>query len=190
MQQTNKTDNDRLIRKLVLIVIGMFGFGFAMVPIYDVLCEVTGLNGKTNTVGVSGENLRVDEQRTVTVEFIGITNKGMPWEFKAEKRRITVHPGEVKLANYYARNESINDLVGQAVPSVSPGQAATHFNKIECFCFNRQPLAAGSETLMPLTFYIDKDLPDDIDTVTLTYTMFDVTDATAVEASQSSQTGE
>ena len=95
-----------------------------------------------------------------------------------------------KWTGEWLKNESINDLVGQAVPSVSPGQAATHFNKIECFCFNRQPLAAGSETLMPLTFYIDKDLPDDIDTVTLTYTMFDVTDATAVEASQSSQTGE
>ncbi|MFT5161978.1 MAG: cytochrome c oxidase assembly protein subunit 11 [Alteromonadaceae bacterium] len=190
MQQTNKPDNGKLTRRLVMIAIGMFGFGFALVPIYDVFCEVTGLNGKTNTTAASAQNIRVNKERTVTVEFIGITNKNMPWQFKPEKRRIQVHPGEVKLANFYAKNESGRDLIGQAVPSVSPGMAATHFNKIECFCFNRQPLAAGAETLMPLTFYVDVDLPLDIDTLTLSYTMYDVTDPVGESTSQTSHTGE
>jgi cytochrome c oxidase assembly protein subunit 11 len=190
MPQTENSANKPLIRRLVMIAIGMFGFGFAMVPIYDILCEVTGLNGKTNSVGVSAENIRINKQRIVTIEFIGITNKNMPWQFKPEKRRIEVHPGEVKLANFYAKNESLNDLIGQAVPSVSPGQAAAYFNKIECFCFNRQPLAGGAETLMPLTFYVDADLPEDIETLTLSYTMYDVTASVDDASSQHSQTGE
>lgn len=190
MQQVDRPDNNKLIRKLVLIVIGMFGFGFALVPLYDVFCDITGLNGKTSNTAASAKNIKVDKQRTVTVEFLGITNKNMPWEFKPQNRRIEVHPGEVKLVHFYAKNESINNLVGQAVPSVSPGLAAGYFNKIECFCFNRQPLAAGTETLMPLTFYVDVDLPADIDTLTLSYTMYDVTAAVGFESPHSSQTGE
>ena len=190
MQQSTQAKNNKLVKKLVVIVIGMFGFGFALVPLYDILCEVTGLNGKTNTIAASTENIRQNKSRTVTVEFMAITNKSMPWQFKPVERRIEVYPGEVKLVNFYAKNESINDLVGQAVPSVSPGRGASYFNKIECFCFNRQPLKAGAETLMPLTFYIDADLPEDINTLTLSYTMYDVTASVAGESSQSSQTGE
>lgn len=190
MQQTNTTGNNRLIKKLVMIVIGMFGFGFALVPLYDIMCEVTGLNGKTNSEGVSAKNVAIDEQRTVTVEFIGRPNKDMPWDFGPVERRITVHPGEVKLVNFYAKSESSKDMVGQAVPSVSPGLAAAHFNKIECFCFNRQPLAAGAETLMPLTFYVDADLPEDIETLTLSYTMYDITDTVPSETASSTHTGE
>lgn len=187
---TQKPDHSKLVKKLVVIVIGMFGFGFALVPLYDVFCDITGLNGKTNTEAVSAENISVNKSRTVTIEFIGITNKSMPWQFKPVNKRVEVYPGEVKLINFYAKNESINDLVGQAVPSVSPGQAASYFNKIECFCFNRQPLAAGAETLMPLTFYVDEDLPHDINTLTLSYTMYDVTASMPASASKSTQTGE
>jgi cytochrome c oxidase assembly protein subunit 11 len=188
MQQNTQDANIKLIKKLVFVVIGMFGFGFALVPLYDILCEVTGLNGKTNTVAASAENISVNKDRVITVEFIATTNKGIPWDFGPVEKKIQVHPGEVKLVNYFAKNNSINDIVGQAVPSVAPSQAASYFNKIECFCFNHQPLGGGEETLMPLTFYIDEDLPRDINTLTLSYTLYDVTEA--VGASQSSQTGE
>ncbi|MFT4925726.1 MAG: cytochrome c oxidase assembly protein subunit 11 [Phenylobacterium sp.] len=192
MQQSTRTipNHTKLIRKLVLMAIGMFGFGFALVPLYDILCEVTGLNGKPSNTAASAINITENKQRTVTVEFLGITNKNMPWQFKPQNRRIEVYPGEVKLVHFYAKNESAKDLVGQAVPSVSPGLGAAYFNKIECFCFNRQPLAAGKETLMPLTFYVDADLPNDIETLTLSYTMYDVTAAVNAESAPSSQTGE
>lgn len=189
-QQTTQSKNTKLVKKLVLIVIGMFGFGFALVPLYDVFCDITGLNGKTNTEAASAENISVNKSRQLNVQFIAIKNKDMSWQFKPVEKTVTVYPGEVKLVNFYAKNESINDTVGQAVPSVSPGQAASYFNKIECFCFNRQPLKAGEETLMPLTFYIDEDLPHDIETLTLSYTMYDITDAVAGETQQASQTGE
>jgi len=188
MQQTNQPDHSKLIKKLVLVVIGMFGFGFALVPLYDIFCDITGLNGKTNTEAASTENISVDKSRTVTVEFLAIKNKRMPWQFKPVEKRVEVHPGEVNLIHFFAKNESAQYTVGQAVPSVSPGQAARYFNKIECFCFNRQPLDAGAETLMPLTFYIDKDLPADIEVVSLSYTMYDVT--TPADNAQSNQTGE
>ncbi len=188
MQQST-TNHSALIKKLVVIVIGMFGFGFALVPLYDVFCEVTGLNGKTATEAVSGENVRINKERLVTVEFMSRTNQDMPWEFRPEQRRIQVHPGEVKLVNFYAKNNSAKDTVGQAVPSVAPGLAAQYFNKIECFCFNRQPLEAGKEAKMPLTFYVDVDLPEDISTLTLSYTMFDITEAASSESTATS-TGE
>ena len=188
-QQPNGQDaNTKLIKKLAVVIIGMFGFGFALVPLYDILCEVTGLNGKTNTEAVSAENISVNKSRTINIEFIANTNKNMPWEFRPVEKRIQVHPGEVKLTNFYAKNNSIKPTVGQAVPSVSPGRGATYFNKVECFCFNRQPLEAGADVMMPLTFYIDEDLPKDIKTLTLSYTLYDVTEA--MGASQSSQTGE
>jgi cytochrome c oxidase assembly protein subunit 11 len=190
MQQSTKPDNSALIKKLVLIVIGMFGFGFALVPLYDVFCDITGLNGKTNATAASTENISENKSRTINIQFLAITNKNMPWQFKPVESQVQVYPGEVKLVNFYAQNNSIKDLVGQAVPSVSPGQAASYFNKIECFCFNRQPLKAGANTLMPLTFYVDEDLPLDIETLTLSYTMYDVTSAEATAASQSSLTGE
>lgn len=182
------SENSKLVQKLVVVVIGMFGFGFALVPLYDILCEVTGLNGKTNTIAASADNVQVNPSRVVTVEFIANTNKNMPWQFKPVEKRIKVHPGEVKLVNFYAKNDSYKPTVGQAVPSVSPGQAASYFNKIECFCFNRQPLEAGADTLMPLTFYVDEDLPRDINTLTLSYTLYDVTEPNGT--SSSSQTGE
>jgi cytochrome c oxidase assembly protein subunit 11 len=190
MQQSTNPTHGKLVKRLVVIVIGMFGFGFALVPLYDILCDITGLNGKTSNTAASGENIRQNKSRTITVEFLGITNKNMPWQFKPVIRRVEVFPGEVKLVNFYAMNESGNDLVGQAVPSVFPGQAASYFNKIECFCFNRQPLKAGAETLMPLTFYVDADLPQDINTLTLSYTMYDVTESVTGSSQQQSQTGE
>ncbi|TWX58574.1 cytochrome c oxidase assembly protein [Colwellia hornerae] len=170
------TKNNQVIKKLVLIVFGMFGFGFALVPLYDVFCDITGLNGKTSTTAAAVYNVeQIDTKRIVTVQFISRTAQGIPWQFEPMVREIKVHPGEMKLVKFYAKNESTRDIIGQAVPSVSPGLAAAYFQKIECFCFTQQPLKANEEVEMALQFYVDPELPEDISTLTLSYTLYDVT---------------
>ncbi|WP_114324992.1 cytochrome c oxidase assembly protein [Candidatus Colwellia aromaticivorans] len=173
-QKTDKPNNGKVIKKLVLVVFAMFGFGFALVPLYDVFCDITGLNGKTNDVGVAYENEGIDTSRTVKIQFITRMAKGIPWKFEPIINEILVHPGEVKFVNFYAKNKSKRDIVGQAVPSVSPGLAAGYFQKIECFCFTQQPLQAGEEVEMGLQFYVDIDLPSEINTLTLSYTLYDI----------------
>ena len=166
----------KTVIKLVAVVIGMFGFGFALVPLYDVFCEITGINGKTSDVAATYENVVVDKGRWVNVEFITRTNSGMPWEFKSQTKRVRVNPGEMHQVDFYAHNTSSKDIVGQAVPSVSPGTAAIYLNKTECFCFDQQPLKAGEEVIMPMRFYVDPALPEDITYFTLQYTLYDVTE--------------
>ena len=165
----------KTVKKLMLIVFGMFGFGFAMVPLYDVFCDITGLNGKTSNVAASYKAASIDTERTITVQFLTRTAKGIPWRFEPMINEVKVHPGERKIVKFYAKNESVSDIVGQAVPSVSPGRAAIYFQKIECFCFNNQPLKASEDVEMGLQFYIDLDLPDDVSTITLSYTLYDIT---------------
>ena len=176
-QSTNKSTNRNkaVIKKLVLVVFAMFGFGFALVPLYDVFCDITGLNGKTNETAVTYVDEGVDTSRTVTVQFITRTAKGIPWKFEPMINEVKVHPGEMKFVNFYAKNNASIDIVGQAVPSVSPGLAASYFQKIECFCFTQQPLKAGEEVEMGLQFYVDLDLPKEINTLTLSYTLYDIT---------------
>ena len=169
--------NRRLVKRLLLIAVAMFGFGFAMVPIYDVLCQVTGLNGKTGGRVAAVESAAVDETRTVTVEFVASLNVGAPWEFAPRVSRMQVHPGQYYQTYYFARNLTSHPLVAQAVPSVTPGLAARHFQKIECFCFTRQKFQPGEGREMPVTFRIDSDLPPDVHTVTLSYTFFRLDDA-------------
>jgi len=173
----NKSNN-KVIKKLMLLVFGMFGFGFALVPLYDVFCDITGLNGKTNGTAVAYAADGIDTSRMVTVQFITRTAKGIPWQFKPVINEVKVHPGEMKFVNFYAKNEAAHDIVGQAVPSVSPGLAAAYFQKIECFCFTQQPLKAGEEVEMGLQFYVDLELPKDITTLTLSYTLYDITGST------------
>ena len=124
-------NNKKVLSKLMLIVFGMFGFGFALVPLYDVFCDITGLNGKTNESAATYSADGVDTSRTVNVQFISRTAQGMPWKFEPMEREVTVHPGEMKFIKFYAKNESTRNIVGQAVPSVSPGLAAAYFQKIE-----------------------------------------------------------
>lgn len=169
------TNNSRTVKKLLLIVVGMFGFGFALVPLYDVFCDITGLNGKTNTSAVTYTADGIDKSRTIKVQFITRNAQGVPWKFEPIMNEINVHPGEVKFVNFYAKNLSSKDIIGQAVPSVSPGQGANYFNKIECFCFTQQPLKAGEDVEMGLQFYVDLELPDEIKTLTLSYTLYDIT---------------
>ena len=170
------SNNNKTVKKLLLVVIAMFGFGFALVPLYDVFCDITGLNGKTNSTAVAYTASSVDESRTVRVQFITRNAKGIPWKFEPVVNEIDVHPGEMKLVSFYAKNNALHDIIGQAVPSVSPGLAANYFHKIECFCFTQQPLAAGTEVEMSLQFYVDLELPADIKTLTLSYTLYDITE--------------
>ena len=152
----------------------MFGFGYLMVPIYEVFCDLTGLNGKTGRLSEpQAEYLTVDTERWVTVEFIAQTNRNAEWEFAPERASMRVRPGLTYAMTY--RAENLRDLaaVAQAVPSVAPSKAASHFKKISCFCFEQQPFEALEDKRMPLVFVVEPDLPGEVDTVTLAYTLFD-----------------
>lgn len=179
-----------LTLKLLLVCLGMFGFGFALVPLYDVFCDITGINGKPSAEAATAESAIIDVSREVVVEFLARPNKDMPWVFQPEIKRMVVHPGEIHQVNYLAQNPTGRNIVGQAVPSVSPGQAALFFHKIECFCFTQQRLASGKDMLMPLQFYVDPALPAQFSTITLSYTLYDVTSAWTDDTGSASQSGE
>lgn len=176
-EQASINATRRTVKRAALVVFGMFFFGFALVPIYDVFCEVTGLNGKTNSDAFVPAAELVDSSRTVTVQFIATNNEGMPWEFRPDVFSVKVHPGEQVNTTFFARNPRGQRMVAQAVPSVSPGRAASYFLKTECFCFNRQELEPGQAIDMPLSFIVDRDVPANVNTITLSYTLFDVTDS-------------
>jgi cytochrome c oxidase assembly protein subunit 11 len=169
-------NNAKTVKKLLLVVVVMFGFGFALVPLYDVFCDITGLNGKTNTSAATYKAGSIDKSRTIKVQFITRNAKGIPWQFEPIINEMEVHPGEMKMVSFYAKNDARHDIVGQAVPSVSPGIAANYFHKIECFCFNHQPLKSSEDIEMPLQFYVDLAIPKEIKTLTLSYTLYDVTE--------------
>ncbi len=165
--------NARVIRWCLAGVVGMFAFGFALVPLYDVFCDITGINGKTSGRYESTEASAVDMNRTVKVQFLAQNGPDMPWVFRPVSRSVEVHPGEATTVNFYAENPTDRDMVGQAVPSLSPSEGTLYFHKTECFCFNQQPLAAGQNTKMPLVFIVDQDLPSHITKLTLSYTLYD-----------------
>ena len=173
-EQTNneQPDNRRVITRLSLIVVGMFGFGFALVPLYNVFCDLTGLNGRTANEAVAAESFKIDKQRNIKVEFVASLNANMPWEFKPVQDTVTVHPGQPMKVEYVARNNTDSDIVGQAVPSVTPGLAAKYFQKTECFCFTEQILKAGEEKIMPVIFVVDPSISDELNEITLSYTFF------------------
>ncbi len=171
-QDDKQQDNKKVIRNLLFAVVGMFGFGFALVPLYDVFCDITGINGKTGEQYVSDAPVQIDTSREIKVEFLANLNDGMPWEFEPLTRSVRVHPGEASRIEYVARNKTDRDIVGQAIPSVSPGIAAAHFQKTECFCFTEQVLKAGEEKIMPVVFMIDPSIDEDVHEVTLSYTFF------------------
>jgi cytochrome c oxidase assembly protein subunit 11 len=176
-------DHRRLVLKLLAIVAAASVFGFALVPLYDVLCEATGFNGKTRSaIGAGGLNAsavaappsRIDRSRIVTVEFTGTVMPGLPWEMRPLTNSLDLHPGELQQAKFLVHNRSTETIVGQAVPSVSPGQAAQHFEKLDCFCFQQQTLAPGETREMPLTFIVKPEIDADIRTVTLAYAFFNI----------------
>lgn len=170
-----QTNHGPLLKKLALAIVLMFGFGFALVPLYDVFCRITGLNGKTAQQPANTEHMQIDSKRIIQVEFLTHADTQMPWQFTQEIDRVQVRPGEVRMVNFRVFNPTDRNMAGQAVPSVSPGQAAAYFKKVECFCFQHQELKAGESMSMPLKFYIDPALPDDIHTITLSYSLYDIT---------------
>jgi len=165
--------NRRSALRLAAVTLVMFGFGFALVPLYDVFCEITGLNGKTGRVEAAAVEQNADLSRTVTVEFVSSVNGVLGWEFVPEVTRMKIHPGRIYEANFSATNRTSHPSTGQAVPSVSPSTAARYFNKTECFCFTRQELGVGEHRRMPVRFVVDRDLPEQVHTITLSYTFFD-----------------
>jgi len=167
----------RSVWELALLTAAMFGFGFAMVPMYNALCELTGLNGRDKGMQlVSSVQEQPDLSREVTVQFLTVVNGGQEWLFKPAVSEMKVHPGQLYTVSFTAENQLDQDVVGQAVPAVTPGKAAKHLKKTECFCFNQQPFKAREAKNMPVRFMLDPELPADVHTVTLSYTFFDVTE--------------
>jgi cytochrome c oxidase assembly protein subunit 11 len=163
----------KLLRKLLLVCALMFGFSFALIPMYTVFCKLTGINGKTSNSAAVAATI-IDQQREIQVEFLAKSDRSIPWLFAPETPRVSVHPGEIKVVNFRVENLAEEYMVGQAVPSVSPGEAAQYFKKMECFCFTQQHLQAKESKLMRLQFYIDPALPKELHTITLSYTLYKV----------------
>lgn len=175
-QKDSKLNTKRTTIKLLSVVVGMFAFGFALVPLYDAICEVTGLNGKTNGQYVVDQVERIDENRIVKIQFLTSNNANMSWDFRPETRSLEVQPGKLNATSFFVRNPANSTITAQAIPSVTPYRAAQYLHKTECFCFGQQELASGESLDMPLRFIIDADLPKDIDTLTLSYTLYDITE--------------
>lgn len=165
--------NKNRLRLLFGVPFIMFGFGFAMVPFYNVLCRNLGINGKTAEQAAS-RSAGIDRSRSIRIEFITQTNEYLPYEFFPRIKHITLHPGENILIYFEAKNQSNRTLTIQAIPSVSPGSAAKYLRKTECFCFTQQTFKGGEHRVMPVLFHIDPKLPPEIHTVTLAYTLFKV----------------
>ncbi len=167
--------NRIMLKKLLVVALGMFGFGFALVPFYNMICEVAGLRTlwQPGQVEATTANTQVDLTRMVTVEFDSNTRK-LPWTFKPHASSVQVHPGELTQMVYEVRNTLDEPVTGQAVPSYGPRLAAQYFRKLQCFCFTQQTLAAGEARQMPVVFVIDPNLPKDVNTITLSYTFFRV----------------
>jgi cytochrome c oxidase assembly protein subunit 11 len=168
-----------MVGKLAVITVVMFAFGYALVPMYKAICEMTGINilalGDRNIPGAQATtpaNTQIDASRTITVEFD--TNSSGPWDFKPAVRSIQVHPGELATVMYEFQNVQNHRMAAQAIPSYAPKQAAAHFNKLECFCFNQYTLEAGEKKQWPVAFVIDPKLSKDVSTITLSYTFFEV----------------
>ena len=174
-----KRENTRMVSKLAVIAVGMFAFGYALVPLYKTICEMTGINvlalsdkltsGQKTTLPA---NTQVDTTRTITVEFDA--NSRGPWDFKPALRSLQVHPGELATVMYEFQNIQNRRMSAQAIPSYAPQQAAAHFNKLECFCFNQYTLEPGEKKNWPVAFVIDPKLSRDVKTITLSYTFFEV----------------
>lgn len=174
-----RRENFKMVGKLCVITLGMFAFGYALVPIYRAICEATGINilslSERQVPGVKSQlpaNTQVDRSRTITVEF-DVNSRG-PWYFKPAVRSLQVHPGELNTVLYEFQNIQNRTMAAQAIPSYAPKQATAHFNKLECFCFTQYTLAPGERKEWPVAFVIDPRLPKDVTTITLSYTFFEV----------------
>ncbi len=182
MSLTLRLDNLRMLRKLAIVAVGMFGFGYALVPMYKAICEITGVNilalgekelpGSSNARLTEIKNTQIDATRTITVEFDANTRG--PWHFKPMQNSVQVHPGELTTVMYEFQNVQDRTMSAQAIPSYAPHEAAAYFNKVECFCFNQYTLAPGEKKQWPVVFVVDSKLSKNVNTITLSYTFFEV----------------
>ncbi|MEX0730304.1 MAG: cytochrome c oxidase assembly protein [Aquisalimonadaceae bacterium] len=181
-EQTTQLRTQRTVTRLLLVAVAMFAFGFALVPMYQVICEITGFNGfVSGNAAQAPVSAGSNTDRTVTVEFVATVNESRPWTFRPRQTRMEVKPGELYTAYFYAENMRDRDTVSQIVPSVAPGTAGRHFHKTECFCFTEQAFEGGQGREMPVTFYVDPALPERTTTLTLSYTLFDLGDGDVPE---------
>ncbi len=178
MNEQLQKKNKKLASRLALVVVAMFGFGYALVPLYDVLCDITGINGKTGEQISEETQYQVDTSRDLTIEFVTALNESTPMIFYSVTKKMKIHPGKYYTVNFVAENKTDKEMVAQAIPSVSPGLAAEYLKKTECFCFSQQTFKPHEKKTMPVRFVIDPKLPERYKTITLAYTFFDNTDRT------------
>ena len=179
----------KTIRTLCFAVLGMFTFSFALVPLYNVFCEVTGLNGKIELRATNDTNIEIDNGRDVSIQFVSHNNEEMPWTFEPSEDNIKIKTGKYHTATFYVKNPTNRTMIAQAIPSVAPSNAASHLKKLECFCFEQQELAPGEDALLPVRLIFDDKLPSSINSVVLSYTIFDVTDYDDIELTQNTHKG-
>lgn len=168
--------NARLVWRILLIVVLMFGFGFALVPLYDVFCDLTGLNGKLKAESTAESSYPVDAAREITLELLTSVNENMPLKFRAETSKIRIHPGQYYTVKFYAENLSDHKLIGQAIPSIAPGLASSYLEKTECFCFSEQEFQPHQAREMPVRFVVNPAISGEVKDMTLSYTFFDITE--------------
>ena len=179
-----RTSHHSVVVKSLLVAVGMLAFVFVgLVPMYNLICEWTGITGRTKAAS-EVQNFVVAEDRPIKVQFLATNNADMPWEFRPMVKQVTAKPGELVQVNFYARNRTRRDMTAQAIPSLAPFESTPYFHKTECFCFNQQPLAAGEEVEMGLVFQIDPDLPDWVRTISLSYTLYDITEQQEVASAK------
>jgi cytochrome c oxidase assembly protein subunit 11 len=172
VSEQSKLNKSLGLKLCIFVLVGLI-FGFALAPLYDVLCKEFGLNGKAdNNATAFDKSLKVDKTRWVTVIFTGNTMPGLGWTFQPKHTSLRVHPGEITLTSYTAKNNAVASELGVAVPSITPELAAVYFKKVECFCFKQQTLKSGETKEMPVMFYVKPDLPADVNTVTLNYAFY------------------
>jgi cytochrome c oxidase assembly protein subunit 11 len=169
----SKEQKNNIVLKLVIITVVMFGFGYALVPLYEAFCKVTGFGGKTDIIAEASANKALISDREVEVTFTSHSHTSLPWEFKPITKAMDVKVGEVKEAIFYVKNYSNRPITGMATFNVTPPRAGFHFKKTECFCFSKQVLQPGEEQEMAVRFMLDSELPDDVHELTLSYTFFD-----------------
>lgn len=173
-QQVQSEGVRRTVIRSLAALVGMFAFAFALVPLYDVFCRITGINGKVDATAQSIVHEEVDTSRYVNVQFITRGSAGLPWQMSVEMRQMRVHPGQTAEVDFTFTNNSPSESWGRAVPSVSPSNATRHLRKVSCFCFEEQQLQGDERLTIPLVFQLARDLPEEINTITLVYTLYPV----------------
>ena len=188
MKAQTQQANNRIAKKLVLAVVLMFGFGFALVPLYNVMCKQLGINGKLDSQA-DALATGIDHSRNIKVIFLATNNANLPWAFKPNVSSLTLHPGENTRISFYARNNTDHAMTVQAIPSIAPGIAAQYLKKTECFCFTQQTLAGHESQNMPILFHIDRNIPSSVHSLTLSYTLFHVKDGNQIVRGPNGQAG-